>query len=104
MSRRRGYKFTNKRHTRQGMISSGLGLCVLLLVSGLFYLSYARAGEVGDVTGFLGFIAMLASIVGLWMGVKGCKEEGSFYLFSYIGCILNGVLLVIFILLYILGM
>ena len=104
MSRRRNYKFTNKRHTKTGIISSGIGLFVLLLLSGLFYLSYAKSGEIGNVAGFLGFVGMLATIVGLGMGVKGCREEERFYLFSHIGCILNGILLVIFIILYILGM
>ena len=104
MNRRRGYKFTNKRHTRRGLISSGISFFVLLLLSGLFYLSYRQAGDVGSYAGFLGFLSMLASAVGLWMGVKSVEEEDQFYLFSYVGSILNGLLLVAWIILYVLGM
>jgi len=104
MNRRRGYKFTNKRHTRLGLISSGIGLFVLLLLSGLFYLSFRQAGNIGGFAGFLGFLSLLAAAAGLWMGVRSFREEERYYLFSFVGCLLNGGLLIALILLYVLGM
>lgn len=104
MSRRRGYKFTNKRHTRKGLLSSGIGFFVLLLMSGLFYLAYRQQGEIGAYVGVIGFLAMLASVIGLHLGVKSLREEDSFHFFSYVGSIGNGLLLVAWIILYVLGM
>ena len=37
------------------MISSGMGLAALLILGGLFYLSYRQAGQTGAYAGFLGF-------------------------------------------------
>ena len=104
MSRRRGYKFTNKRHTKRGLFSSCIGFFVLLLLGGLFYLAYRQAGEPNALIGVLGVAAMLASAFGLYLGVKSLREEDRFYFFSYGGSILNGLLLVACILLYVLGM
>lgn len=104
MSRRRGYKFTNKRHTKHGMISSGIGFFVLLFLSGLFYLSYRQSGAAGAYVGFLGFLSMAAAAVGLYLAIKSFQEDERFYLFSYVGCVLNGLLLVAWIILYVLGM
>lgn len=101
---RRTYKFTNKKHTRRGMISSGMGFLALLLLGGLFYLSYRQSGNAGAYTGFLGFLAMLATMEGLILGLQGLREEDRFYFFSYFGCMLNGLLLVAWMLLYVLGM
>ena len=104
MSRRRGYKFTNKRHTKLGLFSSCIGLFVLLLLGGLFYLSYRQKGNADAFMGVLGFAGLLTSAAGLYLGVKSLREEDRLYFFSYGGSILNGLLLIACIMLYVLGM
>ena len=104
VNRRKGYKFTSKSHTKRGLISSGIGFFSLLLLGGLFYLSYQEAGNMAAYGGFLGFLSMLGAAVGLILAMKSFHEEDKFYLFSYVGCVLNGMLLVGWIILYILGM
>lgn len=104
MSKRREYKFTNKSHTKRGLLSSGIGFFALLLLGGLFYLSYEQSGNVEAYAGVLGFLSMIGSAAGLMLAAESFREEDKFYLFSYVGCILNGALLVGWILLYVLGM
>ena len=104
MSRRRGYKFTNKSHTKRGLVSSGIGFFALLILGALFYLSYRQSGNGGAYIGFLGFLSMIASALGLVLAVQSFREEDKYYLFSYIGCMMNGLLLVGWIILYVLGM
>lgn len=104
LSKRREYKFTNKSHTKRGLLSSGIGFFALLVLGGLFYLSYQQSGNVDAYAGFLGSLSMWGSAVGLMLGAESFREEDKFYLFSYVGCILNGALLVGWIILYVLGM
>lgn len=103
MNRRKGYKFTSKSHTKRGLLSSGIGFFSFLLLCGLFYLSYQKGGRVEAYAGFLGFLSMLGAAEGLFLAVKSFKEEDKFYLFSYVGCILNGLLLVGWMILYLIG-
>ena len=85
------------------MISSGMGLAALLILGGLFYLSYRQAGQTGAYAGFLGFLGMVCAAAGMVVALKSLREEDKYYLFSYIGCVLNGLLLVAWMLLYVLG-
>lgn len=103
-NKRREYKFTNKSHTKRGLLSSGIGFFALLLLGGLFYLSYEQSGNAEAYAGVLGFLSMAGSAAGVMLAAESFREEDKFYLFSYVGCILNGALLVGWILLYVLGM
>lgn len=86
------------------MISSGMGLAALLILGGLFYLSYRQAGDMGAYAGFLGFLGMLCAALGMVLAVRSLREDDKYYLFSYVGCVLNGLLLVAWMLLYVMGM
>lgn len=101
---KRSYKFTAKKHTKQGMLSSALGfLALILLVAGLVT-AYGKAGGAGPVTGLMGFLSMVFSIIGFTLGARGFQEEDAYYLFSKIGIGLNGVLFILWVLIFVVGM
>jgi len=101
---RRSYKFTDKKHTKQGMVSSGLGLLALLMMALAVFMAYRLSGNAGSYTGLLGLLSMLFSAVGFVLAVKGFQEEDAYYLFSQIGAFLNGALFILWVLIFIIGM
>lgn len=101
---KRSYKFTDKKHTRQGMVSSFLGFTALvLLVAGLL-MAYRRFGTAGPYVGLMGFLSLIFSMMGFVFGIRGFQEEEVYYLFSKIGVGLNGVLFILWMLIFIAGM
>lgn len=101
---KRSYKFTDKKHTRQGMISSVLGIGALaLLIAGLL-IAYRMFGSAGPYVGLMGFLSLIFSIMGFVLGIRGFQEEEAYYLFSKIGVGLNGVMFVLWMLIFIAGM
>lgn len=101
---RRTYKFTDKKHTRQGMASTALGMAALLLMIVSIFMAYQRSGNAGSFAGLWGLFSMLGSGAGFVLGVRGFQEEDVYYLFSQIGVTLNGVIFVLWILIFTMGM
>ena len=101
---KRSYKFTDKKHTKQGIISCILGAASLvLLVSGLVT-AYGMAGGAGSLAALMGFLSMAFSIIGFVLGARGFQEEDVYYLFSKIGIGMNGILFVLWVLIFVAGM
>ena len=54
-------RFTDKKHSRQGIISSGLGGAALLLFAASVAAAYIRSGQAGRIIAVTGFLAMLCA-------------------------------------------
>ena len=61
---RRNYKFTDKKHTRQGLMSMGMGAAALVFTVLALSLAYRMSGGAGSAVGLLGVLAMLFSVTG----------------------------------------
>lgn len=96
-------RFTDKKHSRLGIISSGLGGAALLLFAVSIAAAYIRSGQAGRIIAVTGFLAMLCACAGLYYGIMGYREEGTYRLFLRLGCGLNFLLLAGFVSIYILG-
>lgn len=103
MWKKKKIRFTDKKHSVQGMISSGFGAASLLLLAASIASAYRQSGQAGKWTAIAGFLSMLCACAGFVYGVRGVKEEDSYPLFPYLGCGLSVVLLAVFVSIYILG-
>lgn len=101
---KRSYKFTDKKHTRQGIISSLLGVASLVLLAAGLTAAYGMAGGSGPAMALMGFLSMLFSLIGFVLGARGFQEEEVYYLFSKIGIGLNGILFILWVLIFVAGM
>lgn len=101
---KRSYKFTDKKHTRQGIASSLLGITALVLLGVGFFTAYRMAGEAGSAVGLMGFLSLICSVIGFVFGIRGFQEDEVYYLFSKLGVGLNGVLFILWMLIFIAGM
>ena len=78
--RRRGYKFTEKKHSRQGILATVLALALLV-----WYLAFQGGGSLSAYYGSAGVVAMIATFVVLVIAAKSLREEDSFQLFPRLG-------------------
>lgn len=87
----RKYKFTDKKHSKRGLISSGLFLCSLAALIIGIYISYNNKGSGAMLVGVLGLLSFFISSIGFLVGIRSFKEEGVFLLYPWIGTVGNAV-------------
>lgn len=89
MERRRSLIFTDKKHTKKGIMSTSLGVISLCSVGLAIYMSYEAKGTAGLNMGVVGFMILVFSIAGIILGYLGKMEQDCFRFFAYLGFILN---------------
>ena len=92
------------KHARRGVSS-----CMLALCSGFFLLltlsaSYISRGDVGFIVGILGLMSLVMSIIGFRRGIEGFKERNKNYISCKVGVGCNGVLVAIYVSMFIRGL
>lgn len=87
--KKKSYKFTNKKQSVRGIISTIYLVMALGLVIYAIVLSFNAKGNAGVEIGALGMEALLVSVAGIAMGVYGFKEEDVFLKFPWIGTVGN---------------
>ncbi len=87
----RKYKFTNKKHSKRGLIASGLFLCSLLALAAGIYISFEEKGNGSMMVGVLGLLSFIVSAIGFVVGIKSFKEDEIFLLFPWIGTVGSAV-------------
>ena len=92
MRRYRSYKFTDKHHSKGGIRSSAAAVLALCFTAAAVTLSYLFAGEGANYLAVMGFCAIICCIYGVIVGKKSFQEEECYYLFSWVGTIVNGIL------------
>ena len=101
MGRKNSYIFTNKEHSRKGIMSTILGVISLAALAYAIITSYQRAGDIPLQYGAVAMLVMIFAFVGIVLGVISKTEKDKYYLFTYLGIGLNVmVLAVISVILY----
>ena len=101
---RRSYKFTDKKHTKQGLLSVVCGGTALILTAASLSLVYQRSGQAGSIVSLLGVFAMLASVVGFVLALRGFQEEDVYVISSQIGVVVDGLLFILWAMVCVIGM
>lgn len=82
---RRKYKFTDKKHSKGGLIASGLFLFSLAILIAGIYIAFINHGNAGMLVGGLGFGTFILSLGGFVVGLRSFKEDNVFLVFPWIG-------------------
>jgi hypothetical protein len=94
MAKREMYSFSEKHHSKQGILSTIIAGASFVSFFVLVCVSYVLEGKAGAYAGGIGLSVMLLSIYGLVIGLKSFKEHNKLYLYSKLGSVLNGLALV----------
>lgn len=89
MKKRKGYIFTNKRHSYRAAMSVALGAISLVSLCIVIFLAYRGGGEAAVKFGFTGLFALLFSLAGLFLGVLTFSDKTYYRLFPVLGILLN---------------
>lgn len=90
---KKNFMFTNKEHTQKGIMATILGVISLSSLVYIIIDSYANAGKVPLQYGAVAFLTMIFAFVGIVLGVMSKSEKDKFYFFSYLGIVLNVLVL-----------
>lgn len=90
---KKGYKFTNKKHSAKAVMSTAFGSLSVISLIVLVYLSYLRGGQVPVNYGIAVILALVFSVIGCILGVLAWQEREKFKGFAIIGLVLNVVAL-----------
>lgn len=103
MTRVKRYKFAKKRYAKNGQVSTILAAACLALLLLASVVSFALRGNAGVFVGGIALMAMLLSIYGFYLGLKGFSEKDCSNVFCIVGAIANGLIMVGFLAIYLMG-
>ena len=89
MEKKKGYKFTNKKHPEKGIMSTILGIISLVSVGAAVYRTYLAKGEASTNMGVVGLMITIFSVTGVVLAYISKKEIDKFMFFPYLGMLLN---------------
>lgn len=97
------YKFAKKEYAQKGILSSILAGATMALFIISCFLSFCFRGAAGVFLGGIALTAMLLSVYGFYMGLSGFSEKDCSHAFCISGAIANGVMMVIWLALFLIG-
>lgn len=86
---RKGYIFTDKVESKRGIMSTFFGALSLISLIEAVHQSFLGQGADLVKYGVIGFLCLIFAAVGLVLGIMAKMEEDKFYLFAWIGIVLN---------------
>lgn len=89
MGHKNSYIFTNKSHTQKGIMATILGVISLATFIYTVVMSYQSTGEIPIQYGAAVLLATIFSLIGAALGVISRTERDKYYFFSYLGILLN---------------
>ena len=87
--------FTTKKQSPRAWLSTSLGVISLVSVVTALYLTFRNGGAARLQYGAAVLLSFLFALGGFVLGVLSRREPDRFYLFSYLGMALNGVVLLL---------
>ncbi len=93
MWKKSSFMFTSKEHSQKGIMATILGVLSLASLVYIIYKSYINAGKVPQQYGAVAFLTMIFAFVGIVLGVLSRSDRDKFYFFSYLGIVLNVMVL-----------
>lgn len=96
--------FSGRSHSRLGIWSAIIGFLVLIIFVTISIVSSTSHGNGGFYLGFIGVLLIGLASFGFYLSYKSFKEKDIFYRFPIIGSGINGIMIIVLLILYILGL
>lgn len=96
-------QFSGRRHTGLGILSAAVGIAAVLGFAATCIVSGIYGGEGGFIIGIIGILLFALSLFGFIISYKALKQRDIFYRFPMTGLITNGIMMVVYVILYIIG-
>ena len=97
------YKFTEKTHSKRGIVATILALVLLVLYLVILELAFRANGGLSAYYGSIGVLVIFASVVVVFVGAGRLREVVSLRLFRRLGLVLSVVNIVCWAGAYVMG-
>lgn len=95
--------FSGRRHTKMGIAATIIGVAVIAGFISIILISGMNKGSGGFILGLVGFFLFFAAIAGFILAYKAFKKKDIFYRFPIIGVVLNGIMIIVLFVIYLMG-
>ena len=103
MAKKMMYSFAEKKNPVSGIISTIMGAVSLIFLLAMVIVSYYMWGHAGIYAGAFGLCGMIFALAGFLLGVTSFSEKNIKYKYPKLGSILCGIMFVIWLGLYLIG-
>ncbi|MBP3570075.1 MAG: hypothetical protein J6K04_13045 [Lachnospiraceae bacterium] len=103
MEKKSSLRFTGRRHSRKGVISTVIAGIAWGIFIALCVCSAIARGLAEVVVGAIGMVDAVFALSGMIIAIKGFQEREVYYVLPTVGVVLNGILFVIYFSLYFMG-
>ncbi len=100
----RKYGQVKLRHAKRGVGSCLFAIGALCALAIFLSIAYTTYGEADKWIGSMGLITFISPIMGIVTGVNGFREREKNYVTCKIGIVLNGIIVMMYVLLFIRGL
>ena len=101
--KKKSLRFSGRRHSRGGVISTVMAGIGWLIFAALCVYSSATGGNAAAVAGIIGILDAVFALTGMVIAFRGFYERDVYYVMPAVGVVINGVLFVLFFVLYLMG-
>ena len=101
--KKKSLRFSGRRHARGGVISTVMAGIGWLIFAALCVYSSATGGNAAAVAGIIGILDAVFALTGMVIAFRGFYERDVYYVMPAVGVVINGVLFVLFFVLYLMG-
>lgn len=101
--RKSNIKFKGREHSKQGIFSMLLGLLSIITFIVISFVSGYAKGMGGIELGVVGLVSAACSVLGFLLSIRSFKEKDIYLTAPIMGIGLNGIMLVVYFCLYIVG-
>jgi len=96
--------FSGRTHSKKGIASTVMAGIAWIVFLALCVCSTGTGGNADIKAGILGLVDVVFCVAGMMTAFKGFQERDVFFVFPGIGMGMNGILVVIYVVLYFMGM
>lgn len=100
---REGLRLTDKKHPKSAVLATGLAVLSFVIFAVICFLSGESRGQSGIEAGVIGIFCFAVSIAGFLLSWISLMQDNIRTLFPSIGVVANGLLVLFYLIVYILG-
>jgi len=101
--KKRTLRGSGRKHARGGVVSTVMAGIGWILFVALCVYSSSTGGNAAAVAGILGILDGIFALAGMIIAFRSFNERDVFYIMPAVGMVLNGILVVLYFSLYLMG-